>query len=254
MAVLSRLPVTTSSEGTTNDGVVVMFDAAPDNVEAVKEMLAGVERLRLPTSHRVGVSHGGFTGYSRFDITRHDYAANQEGFVAVLEIHEPPDNRHGIVLYEYNSHPHPDSRLMVAFTEFKTVEDAKAALSKICSLGGSEERLPKLRGFIRRVVCGSLTPWFYAVGNEELIGDYTLPARVQDDPFFRLGQRFVVEDGQGGSQVKTCLGTRFFEHSPRSEYGGRDETQFFRLVYWDDGTLWDERRKIPVPQHFVSSE
>ena len=89
-------------------------------------------------------------------------------------------------------------------------------------IGGScdtAKEFSNLEGFKRRVVCNALTPWFYAIGDEELIGDYAFPEGFQDDPVYRLGKRFVVFDHDGVPEIKTCMGARFLTEDGSDGYG-----------------------------------
>jgi hypothetical protein len=90
-------------------------------------------------------------------------------------------------------------------------------------------------------------PWFYAIGDEELIGDYAFPDGLQDDPVYRFGRKFLVCGYREVPMVKTCMGARFVEGE--TEYPPHDKVQY-RLVYWDDGSVWDERKSydgLPRP-------
>jgi len=123
------------------------------------------------------------------------------------------------------------------FTEWATLEKAKSAFEKNFSESNTEEAFQKLSGFKRRVVCGLMTPWFYAVGDQELFGDFTFPEGLQNDPTYKLGQRFIIEDYSGDLILKTCLGCRHYiiteTHHPYTEHN-------HRIVQWDDGTFWDD--------------
>lgn len=115
-----------------------------------------------------GVNHGGYGTETRFDITQHKYAGGGNsscgGYIEVLEIKEPPDGRHGIIIHEWNT------TMGHSFSEWKTLQDAIDAFN---SFWGWNPRtikvgLSKLHGFIRYVECGNRKPWFYAK-NEDLL-------------------------------------------------------------------------------------
>jgi hypothetical protein len=227
----------TYGEGRTGTGQLVKFSCPPEELERVKKFLKeNVLAIDIPTTGRVNVGHGGYGRYTRYDITQYKYAGGGNpgsgGFIEVLEIKNPPEGRWGIVIYEYNSHGGS------VFSEWETLEDAINAFEN-CWGGSieSKEKFLTMPGLKRRVVCEALTPWFYAIGDEELIGDFTFPEGLQDDPIYRFGKQFVVFDHDGIPAVKTCMGTRFiedrYEDYPHKEY-------HFRLVYWDDGSVWEE--------------
>ncbi len=227
-------------EGRTGTGQLVEFTCPPDAMEQVRAFLReNVRTIDIPSTGRVHVAHGGYGQYTRYRVTQHDYAGGGPGesggwgYIEILEIKDPPDGRWGIVINEHTSHEGG------AFTEWETVESARAAFAKFWgSSRSTEEEFPKLPGFKRRVVCGALTPWFYAIGDEQLIGDYAFPEGLQGDAVYRFGRQFVVFDHDGVPAVKTCMGTRFVEW--RHDYYPYDAQQY-RLVYWDDGSMWDER-------------
>lgn len=225
-------------EGRTAIDQAVKFTCPPDVVEQVREFLkTNIRTIDIPTTGRVNISHGSYGKYTRYNVTQHDYAGGGPGegggwsYIEVLEIKDPPDGRWGIVINESTSH-HGSG-----FTEWETLEDARIAFSKYWGDHHSVEKFAKLKGFKRSVACGALTPWFYAIGDEQLIGDYTFPDGLQDDPVYRFGRQFVVFGEDGIPSVKTCMGTRFFIR--KDTYPSYKERQC-RIVYWDDGSIWDE--------------
>jgi hypothetical protein len=233
-----RFDIYTHSEGKTGLGQLVEFTCHPDDVNKVKESLQIIRTVGIPTSGRTSVGHGGYGRYSRFDIAQHKYAGGGNGYIEVLEIKNPPDNRCGLVIHEWNSY---DGSI---FNEFKSLEEAEAAFDR---LWGSQtaERMPTEKGFIRRVVCGGLSPWFYAVGDQHLMGDFVFPDIIGEDPVFRFGRRFIVRDRDGLPTVKTCMGLVLVEKET-SSYG--HEKKKYRLVHWDDGTTWDEYMAVTQPE------
>lgn len=249
MVATDRFSTYTFSEVRTGGGQFVEFTCTPDDVEQVKEFLGrSVRTIDIPVTGRVNVGHGGYGRYTRYDIEQHDYAGGGGpgcgGYIEVLEIKDAPDGRCGIVIHEDNT------RDGSVFTEWETLENARAAFKKHWGTRDSAEGFPKLPGFKRRVSCGALIPWFYAIGDQQLIGDYAFPERLQDDPVYLLGRKFMVFDDEGFPMLKTCMGTRFIER--KRDYPPYD-TYYFRIVYWDDGSLWDEncttgiRGKPPCP-------
>lgn len=222
-------------EGRTGIGQMVEFTCPPDVAVQVGEFLrTNVRTIDIPTTGRVNVAHGGYGQHTRYDVVQHDYAGGgypgYGGFIEVLEIKNPPDGRWGIVINERTSKGG-------VFTEWETLEHARAAFARFWGSDRTEEKFPKLPGFKRRVVCGALTPWFYAIGDEQLIGDYTFPEGLQDDAVYRFGRQFVVFDYDGVPAVKTCMGTRFVK-ARRREWPYEELN--YRLVYWDDGSVWNE--------------
>ncbi len=217
---------------------MVEFTCSPEKRDEIAGFLqTNVRTIDVPTTGRVSVSHGGYGRYTRYDVVQHEYAGGGPGdgggwgYIEVLEIRNPPDGRWGIVINECTS------RKGGTFTEWETLEHAQVAYKDYWGSHQTEEVFLALTGFKRRITCGALTPWFYAIGDEELIGDYAFPEGLQDDPVYRFGRQFVVDEDEGIPAVKSCMGTRFVTR--RNDYHPHD-TLRYRLVYWDDGSVWDE--------------
>jgi len=236
-------------EGVTGIGQVVEFTCPIGATEFVRNLLKSIRTI--PITGRVNVAHGTYGRNTRYDVTQHKYAGGgypgNGGFYEVLEIKNPPDGRWGIVIYEDLS---PSGG---TFTEWETLQDALNAYERYCNARTGE--LAKIPGFKRIVLCGELTPWFYAIGNELLVGDYAFPDGLQDDAVFRFGRQFVVFDSDGVPSIKTCMGTRFVKRFYEAYYSSRDsEYEYYRLVYWDDGSVWDEHHSGNMPRPLEEKE
>ena len=232
----------TFSEGRTGGDQLVEFTCRPEEVEQVKEFLKIIRTIDIPTTGRVAVGHGGYSQYTRYNITQHKYAAGGQAYIEVLEIKNPPDGRCGIVINEYHN---GDS----VFTEWHTLEHALEAYEKGWGSWKTDKVFPTLKGFVRRVICNVLTPWFYAIGDEELVGDYTFPRGLQDDVVYRFGRKFVVSDRDGGTpEIKTCMGTCFYTEKGTDGYG-REKKYYHRFVYWDDGSFFDAHNYTSNPPY-----
>ena len=247
----------THGEGRTGEGQLVEFSCRPDEVEKVRQALLDIRYVELPQTHKVNVSHGGYGKYSRFDIKQHKYAGGGPGdsggwgYIEVLEISNPPDGRCGIVIHQTGS----GSR--TSFTEWGSVAEAVAFWEK--NWGGHQHNAvaKTAPGFKREVKCGLLTPWFYAIGEQGLIGDYAFPEGLQEDPVFRFGVRCLVPNENvdvlrtavqpDGYSLKTCMGCRVFEEElERDNWSDKVRPKrIVRIVNWSDGTCWDSRRSFP---------
>lgn len=226
----------TFGEQATGIGQLVEFTCKPEEREMVKQFIKKhIRTITLPVTGCSKIGHGGHCGFTRFDVTQHKYAGGPYGFIEVLEIKNPPDNHYGIVMYCY------DSREVGSFSEWGTVENAVYAFDACVGFYRMEEKLPEFTGFKRLVNCGALTPWFYAIGDERLIGDYTFPDGLQDDSVYRFGRQFIVTTRDGKSAIRTCMGTRFMNTGSGNPA--------YRIVYFSNGEVWDERsgRKHPSP-------
>ena len=221
----------TYGEGRTGNGQFVNFTCRHEEVVQVKEFLKKIRTIDIPTTGRVAISHGGCGKYTRYDIKQHDYAGGGRGYIEVLKINNPPEGHCGIVINKYNC---GDS----VFTEWETLENARDAFTKYWGSCDAAKEFPKLEGFKRSVVCNALTPWFYAIGDEEIIGDYAFPDGFHDDPIYHFGNKFVVFGRDGVPEIKTCMGARFLTEDGSDGYG-RPKKYYKRLVYWDDGSFFD---------------
>jgi hypothetical protein len=226
----TEFPSYTFCEGKTGGGQYIQFTCDPNKEAMVTDLLKLIRDITIPTEHRVDISHGGYGRYSRYAVKQLKYAGGGNGYIEVLSIANPPDKRCGFILNEGGGHSHTN------FTEWKTEENAIAAWeSKFRQ--ASDDTVRALPGFIRMVPCGLLVPWFYAVGDQELIGDFVFPADIQDDPVFRFGKRFIVTDSDDVTTIKTCLGCRVFRR--KDDFHPYTE-RTVRIVFWDDGTRWEE--------------
>lgn len=219
-------------EGKTGIGQTVEFSCPSGRIPDVQEFLkTTIRTIRPPVTTRVLISHGGYGGFTRYDVVQHKYGGGGSGFIEVLEIRNPPEDRCGIVMYEYNSYGGS------FFTEWTSLEKAVAAWEKGWKNRHREEELPQLPGFIRLVRCNALTPWFYALGTEELVGDYVFPHGLEDDAVYRFGEKFIVYGYEGIPSVKTCMGSRFVT---KKEDNYPHRVHQYRVIYWDDGSTWHE--------------
>lgn len=244
----------THGEARTALGAGVEFTCRPEDKETVRAFIqANVRSVDLPMT-RTMVSHGSYGQPSRYNIKQHEYGAGQDEdsgafrYVEVLEIVQPPDERWPIVI-------HDRSNKDGFFSEWETLAQAMKAYDKVWTcydersyFGPIKDRWEKIRhlpGFKRIVECGAMQPWFYAVGEELLVGDYAFPHGLQDDPVFRFGAKFAVLDKREGWRIKTCMGARYFEKE--SDYRPYQKERK-RFVYWHDGTRWEEGDGSPTPR------
>lgn len=199
--------------------------------EKIKEVFSYIKDIKIPKTHKVNLSHGGFGRYSRYDIFQHKYAGGMGGYYEALEIKEPPDGRCGFVLYVYMSQNYNDY-----FLEFKD----KETLLKAWNKKWSDDEVKKIKGFIRKVECGGMEPWFYAIGDEHLTGDFVFPSVFFEHPVYKPMRKFIVRDYYGHPSIKTCMGSVSWE----DDYGSGNKHEIIR-VFWDDGTVWEGNDCFP---------
>lgn len=226
-------------EARTGIGQLIKF-SAPNEGKAFRIIKAVIRRyIRsidiYATKEIKNMTHGSFGRYTRYDITQHDYAGGRGGYIEVLSIADPPEERNPYVIHDHRANGQS------SFSEWESLEAARAAWSHYWR-NTQEIKLEKQPGFKRLITCGLLTPWFYAVGDESLVGDYAFPDGLQDDPVFIVGKKFVVTDYEGRVSIKICMGCRFLNYS---EKGGnwdryRERQVIKRVVYWDDGSTWSD--------------
>ena len=189
------------------------------------------------------VEHGWYTGLSRYCLEKLEYAGAGDGYPAfteALEIKNPPKGRGRGVLYNY------DGLASSWFAEFDTPEQARQAYKQWWSHWSAlpstqEEKLRGRPGFRRFVNLGVLTPWFYALGNEQLYvgdiydGDFVLPDWLVDHPTYRLGSWWLVTGRDKEARPVQCLGaSRFIQH--RQVDSWREVKAEVVRVFWSDGT------------------
>ena len=222
----------TKIEAKTGERGIVSLSCRPDEADEVKGFFRSkVCNVMSPETRKVK-GEGGFHQYTRYDIHQHCYAGGR-GYIEVLEIKNPPEGRCGFIINEYK----PYDRSF--FTEWNKIEDAVTAYDSLWGSCGNDKTFPKIDGFKRLVYCNELTPWFYAVGEEEIIGDYAFPQGLQDDPVYRIGKKFIVYDTVDKfSKIKTCMGARVFLSKDAQN---PHRVSHHRFVYWDDGSMYDGR-------------
>ena len=185
------------------------------------------------------VTKGSYGRYTRYDIVQHHYAGGGHpgngGFIEALEIRDPPNERCRFVLYAV--HQVPFGLEQGFFVEFQSLEDLVSAYK--AHWGHNHQRIqsdaPAFPGFLRLVPCGALTPWFYAVGHQELHRDFVIVPEWGNDPMYPPGKQFVVTPKGGCSRTKTCMGARVLtDHHPN---GNPEDVRHY--VLWDDGTCWN---------------
>jgi hypothetical protein len=256
-------------EGETREGQVVQFTAPSDEFELARGALQHFRDIRLPSSAVVNVEHGGYGRYSRYEIEQVDYGGGQNeaggGYYEILNIKNAPEGRHPIVSRGYMS---SGEWLSQFFAEWESVEAAKAHWEKsgrgsiITLRTFQEQENEKIKGLIRVVNTGYLSPWFYATGDASLVGDYVFPERLVQDPTFTFGRQFLVPEQSKNSEVilhklKTCMGCAIEERRDRSGYRYyRSEepegVKKYRVVQWHDGSVTEvypstPAEKLPVP-------
>ncbi|MFA5086841.1 MAG: hypothetical protein WC470_00885 [Candidatus Paceibacterota bacterium] len=228
----------THSEVKTAGGQLIEFSCAPEDVTKIKEIFGSVVKdIDVPRTREINsVGQGGYGRRTRFKIKQHNYAGGGYpgcgGFIEVLEITDPIDGKKGNILHEYRTQEYS---VICYFIEWETIADATNAFKKHWN-GLNSSEFSTLPGFLRRVECGRLTPWFYAISDQDIIGDYAFPENLQDDPIYTFGRKFVVYIDSHKDEkkpiIKTCMGCRIVDRN-----GGEP----YRIIYWSDGTTWSER-------------
>lgn len=240
----------TYGEARTGMGQLVKFSCPTEFKDKIINFFRDhLREVDLPTTGVFNISHGGYGRYTRYNMTQHDYAGGGSGFIEVLEIRNAPDQRCSFIVYQYHCYGKSD------FTEWETLEDARNAWNRHWSSLDNTVNFPKAKGFKRWVECGALAPWFYAIGDEELVGDYALPYGLENDPAYRIGRKFVIFDDENVPYIKTCMGTRFVSKK-KDDYPY--EAVNYRIVYWHDGSSWNEShyesKNHPLPRELKNEE
>lgn len=218
-------------------GQVLRLEATSDEFDEVKKFIE-THAIFLSTarSERI-ISKGGYGNFSRYTIKQLEYAGGGHlgngGYIEALEISDPPDDRCGYVLHHLVEKPFTlESNL---FIEYSSKEHLLQAFESLWRIGDDlQAKAAKQAGFLRTVHCGPLTPWFYATGNQELLGDVVIVPDWGNDPTYKVGRQYIVKT-QHGQRLKICMGART-SSKPNS---------VSRYVLWHDGTYWDGSEDPP---------
>lgn len=223
----------TCGECLTGAGQMINVTCNYGNLKNVQEFVKdNIWSANFPTTRQSSTTHGSYGAYSRYQLKQHHYAGGGSGYVEVLEILDAPGERHNIVInmrYEEKT----------SFFEWETLEKATLTFEKYCQGCFHYKEFEKQDGFKRKINCYLLIPWFYAVGDEVLVGDYAFPTGLQDDPVFRFGEKFIYTDCEHNMSIKTCLGARVIEDY-EEDYRGHGKLKIYRLVFFNDGSVWNE--------------
>lgn len=108
----------------------------------------------MPTT----VMHGAYYRESPFDVIQHLYGstdceADRQGYAEVLQITNPPPEKHGVVIHVFWN-----DRGSLYF-EFTGVEEACHAFRTCRSMERKE--VSKQPGYIGSLFTGEQSPWFY---------------------------------------------------------------------------------------------
>ena len=239
--------ITTFTEIKTVTGQLIDIQCRDEDVGKIKELSELIYHINIPFTKEIKtISHGSFGRYSRFDIEQKKYAGGGCGYIECLKINNPPEKRNGNIIHECSSGNS-------VFYEFDTIENAEKVWEKTWARY-ADELIPKSEGFIRRVSCGWFSPWFYAVANQLLYGDFAFPERVGiDHPIYRPFNKFKLEREEYNSikedyvkkyDIKTCIG--FNEEKVQHDYEIREYTKY--TIYWDDGTFWSGSSLKDAPE------
>ena len=236
-------------EGSTADGQLIRFTTPDEDVEEAKTFLKEhFSIVELPVTHTTNVEHGGYGRYSRFDIEQLEYWAGPTGYYEVLDIKDAPDGHHPYVSHSY----HSDSEYgpISYFIEWESTEAAQASLKKIgapTEMSRYTEAETPIPGLLRAVEVNYLTPWFYASGNAEIMGDYVFPEQLANDPVYQPGRRFLVPITKKWANevdytaLKTCMGAITREVQPKRDSWGfstGDTAPYSeKTIQWSDGSI-----------------
>lgn len=247
-----RLSICTFGECQTVLGQLIEFRCHPDEKDMVKAFIQQyVRQIEIPTNKEHNMSHGGYGRYTRFNITQHKYAGGGSGYIEMLEIHDPPDGRWPFVCLEHNGHYRPGDW----FWEFKDLESMLAVwdqwwqrsrcepLTKTEKMYDVERELVRpMKNVKRTVECGFLTPWFYAMGDQIICGDFVIPDEgLFSHPTYTPGRQFVIQHLEDPPMIKTCMccykfKKQVWERGGGGYYDNRETTKEVYCVVWKDGT------------------
>lgn len=223
--------VTINIEAITASGQFVNITCRYEDKEMVKQWIQkNIKEIEMPEIQEISeIGHGGYGFLSRYDIKQHRYAGGGfpgcGGYIEVLHVQNPPEKRHGIIIHVNKN----------GASTFYEIESLLIALDLFNEKMGElfDGEIPANSGIIRKVVCGWFQPWFYAIANQSLCGDYVFPDNIGiHDPIFSYPNKFIVKGYNGIKEVKTCIA--FTKTQEKSVCDDREITQF--TAWWTDGT------------------
>jgi hypothetical protein len=210
----------------TATGQLLEIECASGDEEKIKDLFGQVVCIEVKeaATKEVLIGNGEGSFYTRYNVTQLDHARDERGYLEVLKIKNSPDGRCGNVVHKFSYGAGHE------VFEFESIEAAREAFK--CTFGQIHRS-----GLIRHFQCGWLQPWFYAVGDQFVVGDVVFPnVFSEEDSVFRVGRKFVVADCNGDKTIKICLGSRLVDVD-RGPFGGKKK---YLCVQWFDGSQWYE--------------
>jgi hypothetical protein len=97
------------------------------------------------------------------------------------------------------------------------------------------------------VECGLLDPWFFAIADQGLNGDFALPNSLYDHPVFRPFHRYMFTNDRK-QPVKQCLMVSNIMRSTTNQYGEKTgEVERHIVMQFEDGTRFEFPENDPTP-------
>lgn len=224
-----RVTCYTHTEMRTCNGQLLEVRLPSEHIDQVREALALVMSVDPAVNYTTNVTHGGYGRYSRFKIDQKKYAGGHGGYVEALHVMNAPDDRCPNILHIMSSYKGS------SFAEFKSIRNAVDAWTKYLRQGETDWK--DFTGFIRHVQCGTFDPWFYALGDQHLSGDFVFPDVFNEHPQYQVGKRFLVTDKFDSCRsIKMCMGA-ITREKETSDYWGHTKKKYLETeIFWDDGT------------------
>lgn len=264
------MPFQSYGEARTASDQNVSFVAKDIGQEDARRLIAEhFIRLEPTLTHKTEVEHGGYSRYSRYDIEQKEYWSSARSFYEILEIKDAPEGRHPFVSYAHSVKEggSPESY----FLEWESIEAAVKHVKKRGAPTHHElfgETNTSIPGLQRAVQTNLLSPWFYATGNAELLGDYVFPEKLSNDPVYTLNRRFLVpitswrQREPEYTALKTCIGAVDVE-TTKVTYRGYSASSdnpanrsVKKHIQWADGsmTVIDETTPMNLMPRAVEDE
>lgn len=188
------------------------------------------------------IEHGAFCMPTRFEVQQHYYAGTDaecsiQGYAEILEINNPPKDKHGLVYIRYLTNQG------YTIVEIDDLSAAKTHQNLLWNITSLTPEIKKNYSWIKRVVvCNGLRPWVYSYGGMDIIEDFALPYELTNDPVYAFGQRFVLYDEHDLPRIATCMGTRLLREKIKTS-NAETTYSFRRIAYFSDGSTYE----IPLP-------
>lgn len=197
------------------DGTLYRVECPEKDLDTIRSVFqSSVIDITTELNKKTKLEHGGYSVISRYDIESLGYLGGETGYLEFLHVKDAPPGYAPFVIHQFDGYS--GSRLV----EVESRELLKSAAER------GLFQPPEIRD-ITIHYCGPFSPWFYAVGDQPILGRVVAPEhKVVSVPGYVQGRKFIIKDRYlGETTVKTFV----------AAVKPDDESDDVVLL-WDDGT------------------